>query len=50
MPDQGAAAEKLKYDARVRAALWEEYVGGDPREAPIEKLNDLIAHLAKLAG
>ena len=45
-----ACAEKLKYDARVRAALWEDYVGGDPREAPIEKLNDLLEHLRKLSG
>ena len=45
-----ACADKLKYKAAVRADLWEQYVGGDPRSAPIEKLNDLLAHLNALAG
>ena len=45
-----ACADKLKYKANVRADLWEQYVGGDPRSASIEKLNDLYAHLKGLAG
>ena len=34
----------------MRADLWEQYVGGDPRSASIEKLNDLYAHLARSRG
>jgi len=45
-----ACADKLKYKADVRAKLWDDYVGGDPRSAPIEKLNDLYAYLKGLAG
>jgi len=40
----------LKYKADVRAKLWSEHVGGDPREAPLEKLADFEAYLRKLAG
>lgn len=45
-----ACADRLKYKADVRAKLWDEYVGGDPRQAPLEKLNDLYAYLKGLAG
>ena len=46
-----AVADKLKYDAKTRAALWTEHVGsGDPRTAPVEALADLYAHLRALAG
>lgn len=46
-----ACADKLKYDAKTRAGLWTDHVGGgDPRSAPIEKLADLYAHLKALAG
>jgi len=45
-----ACADKLRYKADVRARLWDDYVGGDPRAAPLEKLNDLYAHLEGLAG
>lgn len=40
----------LKYKATVRAELWDEHVGGDPREAPLEKLADFEAYLRGLVG
>lgn len=44
-------ADTLKLDAKARAALWTEHVGGgDPREAPIEKLGDLYAALKARAA
>jgi hypothetical protein len=42
--------DALKYKANVRAELWSEHVGGDPREAPLEKLADFEAYLRKLVG
>jgi hypothetical protein len=42
--------DQLKYKADVRAKLWAEHVGGDPRDAPLEKLADFEAYLRKLAG
>jgi hypothetical protein len=42
------AADKLRMKANVRAELWDSLVGGDPRSASIERLNDLLAHLRSL--
>jgi len=45
-----AHGNTLKYKADVRARLWEEHVGGDPRTASLEKLTAFEEYLHILAG